>query len=661
MQKYFILVIMFIVATVAAAAEIPLQIAPHQPKIGKLLEDSLLTAPAGQRFKIWVFFTDKGIFDTQSYKMTAANLRPLFSERAVNRRVHRTNSPSFDFYDIPVNADYVRSLELLGMEISHQSRWLNAVSGYADYEIIGRLAALRYVAEIKPVARTLPRPEPSYGSFKLRDISPTDLVYGSSFIQLNQINIPRMHRRGFTGKGVLVAIFDTGFKLDHTAFDSLSLVAKYDFINKDTSVGDTTHPSSEPSHGTTTLSVLGGFVPNTLIGAAYDADFAVAKTERTWEEVPAEEDDWAAAAEWADSLGAEIISSSLGYSLWYTSYEDLDGQTAVVTLAAEIAVSRGIAVFNSAGNERQHLFHYITPPADGASVIAMGAVDDEGMITAFSSAGPTYDGRIKPDLVAMGTGVCGANYPSGFSCSHSGTSFAAPLGAGAGALLLQAHPDWSPLQLKDAMLRSADRYNNPDNLYGYGLFDTYKAADFPLITPIDPIYLVVCDSLNLTITVSGMGIEVPNITAVNLPASAIFIADNSKRTADLRYLAKIEDVGLWEPLFIADFGTLADTFHLQLTIATRPQDGGHITVGPNPFSDSLTIFLGSNAGRPTEISIHTANGEKVWDNFTDNYNSARATVTWRGINNSGEKVASGVYFVVVKTERVQTKIKVFKK
>ena len=660
MKKLLLLLILLSgLIGITHAAPPRLVTAPAVPKIAGKFADTLNAAPADRKFKVWVFFTDKQIYDEATYKKAIDNLGSRFSPRAMERRQKRNASPTLDFFDIPISAEYVRSLQEAGMEVKNQSRWLNAISGYADYETLQKVSAFPFVMQVRPVAGAVKEPLLPVETPKLDGIPLPDSLYGSSLTQLKLINVPLVHRFGFTGKGVLIALFDTGFRLDHPAFDSLHLVAKYDFINNDTSVGETVCSDPNPRHGTLTLSAIAGFDPGNLIGSAYGADYAVAKTEDPCDEVPSEEDNWVAAAEWADSLGADIISSSLGYYDWYT-YADLDGNTAAITIAADRAVSRGIAVFNCAGNTRagcgpEPCFHYIIPPCDGDSVMAIGAVDGLGHILAFSSAGPTYDGRIKPDLVAMGFLVYSADHLGGYTLA-SGTSMAAPLAAGAAALIWEAHPDWGPVQVGDAMKQSADRYNNPDDLYGYGLFDTYKAADLFRINSVPPIFLAVGDSLNLRITVSGMEGSIPELSAENLPSSAVFV-DNHDRTGNLKYKAIREDSGTRSIVFIATLGAGEYRLAVSLTVLA----GRGVTFGPNPFSDSVTIFLGPAAGRPVEISIHSADGEKVWGKFSDNYNSERGTVIWHGVNDRGEKVTPGVYYMIVKTEKSTEKVKLFKK
>ena len=654
MRNIFLLLIIIIIVIIANPAfgiEPPFKIEPQSPKIVPVFQDSIKVASLTRDFKIWVFFTDKEIFDKSAYKKALTDLENRFTSRAMVRRQNRAESKALDFYDIPVSENYIRQLEQAGLKIAHQSRWLNAVSGYANPEIMKGISEFPFVSEIRPVAVAIEKPEPKE-PYKINDVGPQDTIYGASFTQLDQINIIKMHDFGYTGKGILIAFLDAGYRLDHPAFDSMNILAKYDFINNDTTVNDTifgdTIARGQPFHGTLTLSTCGGYAPGQLIGPAYNADYIVAMTEKTYIENQSEEDNWAAAAEWADSIGAHIISSSLGYLDWYT-YKDLDGKTATVTKAAELASSRGIAVFNAAGNERNSPFHYINPPADGPSVIAVGAVNSTGEIAGFSSVGPTYDGRIKPDLVAMGVATKGAYFEGGYTFSN-GTSLSTPLAAGAGALILEAHPDWSPAQLRQAMIGSADRYNDPDTVYGYGLFDTFKAAGIFRISQIDPIELAVGDSLNLKVTVAGFEDSAVTFSPQNLPPTAVFTVDG-----ELRYKAVEEDIGSREVEFFALFKGETTSLKVQFSVFLQ----GGIAVGPNPFSDSLRVFLGPDAGKLQEISIHTVAGEKVWEISADNNNGQGAIFVWRGINFRGQRVAPGVYFIVVRTDRLTQKFKVF--
>jgi len=571
-------------------------------KISKKFNVLLDTAASDNKFKIWIFFTDKGFSDNKSLKAKLKSIENNFTERSVKRRINRTGKTDiFDFYDIPVYREYVRALKSMGLVIQRESRWLNAVSVYANYETINRISDLPFVSKIKPVVkafRKTPMVDGEENSLPKSFKSSADIPvtwYGDSYIQLNRINVPRMHSLGYNGAGVLIAIFDTGFDLYHPVFGNLNLIADSSFID-DTLVNQ--------GHGTSTLSIVGGRADSTMIGSAYGADFITAATEVVSYENQTEEDNWVAAAEWADYMGADIITSSLGYTDWYV-YSDLDGNTAITTIAADIAASRGIAVFNSAGNERLKPFPHITPPADGDSVIAVGAVTSLGNLASFSSPGPTFDGRIKPDIMAMGEDVYRANPGTGYTYGN-GTSFSCPLAAGAAAILLQIHPDWTPMDLREAMIKSADRYSNPDNDFGYGIFDTFRAAALFEFYPIEPILLTIGDSLNLDISVFGQDTNSVVITAYYLPDSVEY-SDSGNGVANLKYKARSEDIGTRTLHFSAMAGLMQASIEVLFTVFANEE----ITAGPNPFSDSLTVFLGPDPGTLKNISIFSINGEKV--------------------------------------------------
>ncbi|MCP5115908.1 MAG: S8 family serine peptidase, partial [bacterium] len=307
--------------------------------------------------------------------------------------------------------------------------------------------------------------------------------YGTSFGQVEQIQVPAVHALGLHGEGVVIAVFDTGFtNLGHEALAHLDIAARWDFVNGDRAV-DNNRDRGNGSHGTETLSVLGGYAEGELVGPAFASTYLLAKTEDTESETPVEEDNWAAATEWAEALGADIISSSLGYLEFdsphpsYT-FEDMDGKTAVTTRAAQMAARRGVVVVTSAGNEGFHASHNtLGAPADGRLVLAIGAVDTFDNRADFSSVGPTADGRIKPDVMAQGVLVKTASprQPRQYRLSD-GTSFSCPLAAGVAALVLQAHPDWTVRRLRSALRSTADNADQPDKLMGWGVLDALAAV-----------------------------------------------------------------------------------------------------------------------------------------------------------------------------------------
>lgn len=446
--------------------------------------------------KYWVYFRDKGHGGLLKRQQLEALARAHLSERAVQRRLKRGSGSSlFDFTDVPVYRDYVRKVRAAGFRVWTVSKWLNAVSVFASPQSIERLRSLPFVKKIEPVNVFIRPPigqksvEKSKASVLGKTIRTHSLHYGPSFEQDSVIHVPEVHDLGYDGAGVLVGMLDTGFNWKHhKAFQNLKVVAEYDFIHHDSITANEAKDSlyfpdkpGQDSHGTETLSSLAGFDPGELIGPAYGASFALAKTEYVPTETRIEEDNWVAGIEWEDSLGADVVSSSLGYldfdnGFTYDYKSQLDGNTAVTTIAADLAVKKGIVVVNSAGNEGHTRPTTLITPADGDSVIAVGAVRMDGEIASFSSDGPTSDGRTKPDVVAPGVSVYVVSpYTKDRYTRSSGTSFSCPLTSGVCALILSAYPELKPMQVRDVLRKTANNAKHPDNLYGWGLIDAYKA------------------------------------------------------------------------------------------------------------------------------------------------------------------------------------------
>ena len=432
--------------------------------------------------KAWVYFTDKGSNIESELEAVTTNLTP----RALKRRLRNRSADNLvDFKDIAVNKNYISEIRSQVQKIRHKSRWLNAVSVEANGKALKHLRQFSFVKKIDIVRESkrkpLPEGEKPTGAQQLHS---TLLNYGNSFDQNNQINTIPLHNMGYDGSGVLVCMLDAGFiNLQHEALTHLNILHTWDFVNGDSIVWDEPGQMGSGWHGTYTLSTLAGYKEGQLIGPAYGADFILAKTENTDWEHNIEEDHWVAGAEWGDSLGADIISSSLGYREFdpgqnsYT-WQDLDGNTAVSTVGADIAASRGILVVNSAGNEGSAIFpeNTLIAPSDGDSVCCVGAVSSSGNRASFSSMGPTADGRTKPDVMARGVGtVCASPYNPGYT-SASGTSLSCPLVAGASALVLQVNPTWTNMQILEALKNTADNASSPSNTYGWGIINTYDAA-----------------------------------------------------------------------------------------------------------------------------------------------------------------------------------------
>ena len=406
--------------------------------------------------------------------------------------------------DLPVSQRYIERLREMGVAVRFSSRWFNAVSARVSSEVQRRVQAADFVVATRPVQR-LQRPSPPLPGM-LASPKLLQSHYGLAFEQLTQIAVPPLHDRGFTGTGVRVALLDNGFHYaEHAAFASIRVVAQRDFVNDDAIVSDEAdqpvtgdeRSGSQNLHGAQVLSLLAGYHPDHFIGVAPDAEYILAKTELddNMPEMPSEEDRWVAGLEWADSLGAQVVNSSLGYNRWDdgTGYSpaNLDGETALTSVAAALAVRRGIVVVVSAGNEANRDWHYITVPADADGAIAVGAVDVLGsgdgtpQIASFSSRGPTADGRIKPDVVAPGSGVVVADLRRGGYGRKGGTSFAAPLVSGVCTLLLEKNPEWTPAQVLEALRSTALDLGTagPDTVYGWGQINALAASGLDEVPP----------------------------------------------------------------------------------------------------------------------------------------------------------------------------------
>ncbi|NNG27294.1 MAG: S8 family serine peptidase, partial [Ignavibacteriaceae bacterium] len=381
-------------------------------KISNNLDVALNNTAENEEVHIWVFFTDKGNNLTGYY----SNPSMVVSEKSLLRRSKVLDANSLiSLTDLPVNENYVNELQNSGFKVKHRTKWLNGVSGWATKQVIEELNNLSFVIEMDIVHKyktdySVEEEESENTTLNNKNLSKPGSInsfnYGESFTQLNQITVPAVHNMGYTGQGIIICSMDAGFdNLAHEVFSSMNIIAMWDFVDNDPDV------SQLGSHGTSTLSTLGGFKEGQLIGPAFGSDFILARTEDTASETPIEEDNWIAAVEWADSIGVDVTSTSLSYLDYdppHTSYtwEDMDGNTARITIAADLAVKWGIFVVNSASNSGYHPDHNtLGAPADGDSVITVGAVDGSGARASFSSVGPTVDGRIKPDLMAMGSGV----------------------------------------------------------------------------------------------------------------------------------------------------------------------------------------------------------------------------------------------------------------
>lgn len=443
-----------------------------------MLIPAVQAQPSASPPKYWIFLKDKHGADGQAAPVEAGYL----SAEARARRTLRGQVPSPDL-DRPLAAAYLHRLQQQGLTPLVQSRWLNAVSVRMTPAQAAAIAALPFVEKVQPV-RTLTAARTHAASRSLLEETavvpfprPTRLDYGSSLMQLSLVNAVNLLEQGINGAGVRLGFLDTGFThfdFSHPALAHLvaegRVIATQDFTNQ---------PDDGSRHGMSVLSVATGFAEGQLIGPAWGASVLGARTEYTPTETNQEEDNYVAGLEWLEAQGADVVNASLGYSTFdagqqsYT-YADMDGETAVTTVAVDLAVMLGVVVVNSAGNEGNGAWQFITSPADADEVIAVGAATAAGVRSSFSSFGPTSDGRIKPDVSALGSNVYLATSTSSFNFSN-GTSFSSPMVAAVVAQMLQVNPDLTPAEVRQVLRETASLADSPNNELGWGIIDADAA------------------------------------------------------------------------------------------------------------------------------------------------------------------------------------------
>jgi len=450
--------------------------------IAPRLEATLVGVSSNEQIPVMVYFTDKGIRTQEDFNRAAAKRKAQFTEHALWRRA-KVGRAEMDFIDLPVSREHIQRIEALGVRLRVPLNWFNAATFEMTREKVGQVSNLPFVRKMDLVISFRRPLEPEVLEPELGSVSPPNeicaLNYGPSYWQVRQINVPICHDSGYSGRGVIVAMFDAGFG-DHACFDSIRnsgrLIDQHDFYtNRDT--------TDWYSHGRGTWSEAGGFYSTRLIGPGYGATWAIYRTEVASFERNVEEDYWAAALQRSDTLGVEVVSSSLGYFDFdsgqhsYT-YQDMNGNTAICSRAAKHAANLGIIVCNAMGNSGPSAGS-ITAPADADSILSIGAVDSVGTIASFSSRGPTYDGRMKPEVCAKGVSDYWASSSSRTAFgTASGTSCSTPLVGGSCAIVLQAHPTWTPMQVRRALMMTASRHTNPDNNYGWGIIDVWAAIHY---------------------------------------------------------------------------------------------------------------------------------------------------------------------------------------
>ena len=628
--------------------------------------------------KYFIYFKDKGIKSTDKllkeenfYKAAISGL----SEKCIERRIKNMGDDEIVTYeDVPINEEYIQKLEEMGINIENRLNWFNAVSCYPTYSEKNEILNLPFVEKIEPVKKFVFKdPDHSLSNNTLKKTSKSFLFdYGPSFDQLQLSDIPAVQDKGITGSGVLLGLLDTGFNWKHhESLENADVLAEYDFVFHDSSTAnDSLDDPAQHNHGTLVFSIVGGFKEGSLIGSAFGSEFILAKTEDIRTERHIEEDNYAAALEWMENYGVDVTSSSLGYSTFdlpefsYT-YADMNGKTTIVTRAAELAFRRGVVTVTSAGNEGDKPWHYITAPADGFNTLGIGAVNHSNEVASFSSRGPTYDGRIKPDVVAQGVSVycANANNYTGY-ITASGTSVSAPIASGVAALLLSASPYLKNTQVRNILLETAGNSHTPNNDRGYGLISAVKAIEFPNLNKtgntsysINKIYL---NNENINYQTMNIHYSTNGSEYIDQPMN---YDDNLRFTFNLPYLFNNELVDFYltyndnsgnsyrDPLnstYKFYYGSLDIGLNLNPEISYVDYQVSEPY--PNPFYPIQSTF--------TSVSIKTTGNENLTVKIIDPlgqqvyyYNTITSgydfRFDWYGKNENDVFVSSGAYFFLI--------------
>jgi subtilisin family serine protease len=616
------------------------------------------------RATLWVYFADKGEADAASLARAVAEGGDRVGAASRVRRARMTGGRFIaDVDDVPVAARYRARVEALGARIRQTSRWLNAVSVEVDEAGARQIAELSFVRRVEPVMHVEVACDP-----------PAD--YGASLTQNLGINAVAAIDSGYSAAGVVVAILDTGFRKDHAALAPLKRIAEWDFVNSD---GETANQAGDDAnqwnHGTGIWSILGGYlpVPGGVVGAAFNGSFILAKIHDIRVSMMADEDHWVAAAEWVDSIGVDIVQSSLAANY---PYQFLDGRTTPMAQATNVLTRHGALVVCAMGNSGPAAASLWTP-ADCDSVLAVGSVNESDLISSFSSRGPSFDGRGKPDLVAQGENTvwADAQTPNAIA-SYPGTSIAAPLVSAAAALVKEAHPDWTCQQIRYALKSTADKASTPDSTtYGWGRPNVLSAIyQSTLGGPVFP------KPFSLTMPPSGsVNVGSPVTfswrTARDLnPGDAVSYAVQLRRVSpeQVVFTSSTSDT------FITYGGPLvSNTLYEWKVVATdlgghgRPcaepfqfTSAGNVAVGPgpgempgparvlsfgnrpNPFSTStqIEIRLAGNAdGEQMTLRVFDVRGRRV-RTLLEGAPGVSASIAWDGRTESGERARAGIYY-----------------
>ena len=610
-------------------------------------------------------FKDKG-----SNPFSIANPSQYLTQRALDRRA-RYNIP-IDSADLPVTPRYIDSLRLAGsVIILNSSKWLNQVAiKTSDAAALAKINSFPFVISASPIgSRTVPGND--IGINKKLDSSSIDNIpvtarpndindyynYGNSHGQVKLHNGDFLHNHGFRGEGMQLAVLDAGFfhYKSLQTFDSIrnnnQILGTWDFVTNDESVDE------DNSHGMQCLSTIAANIPGVFVGTAPKTKFYLYRTEDVASEYPIEEQNLAAAAERADSLGVDICSISLGYntfsnSLFDYAYADLNGNTTISARAADAAAKKGMLMVIAAGNEGNNSWHYLITPSDADSVLTVGAVDTTGVIGSFSSYGPSSDGQVKPAVAATGVLAVVANTGNGLPSYGFGTSFACPNMAGVTTCLWQAFPEASNMDIINTLELSANKYSNPDNRTGYGIPDAKKA-----FVILQKRYYTKQSSIANCTAQLQFSLKTDNTMSLvierRLPAETNYSAvttlqdngaygmhtlaydDNLNGQAQgaIKYRVKM--------IISTDTTYYLDSMTVNNVDACNSVLENNISIGPNPVSEELNVNIERATAAKISISIQNALGQIV---YQDEFQQPTGIQTKKIPMN---RFSNGVYFVKI--------------
>ena len=602
----------------------------------------------------WIIqFTDK---NNSPYSLN----QPIayLSQKAIDRRTKQ--QIPIDSSDLPVNSSYIQQVLAKGnVTYLSQAKWMNQILIYctdnATIDAINQLPFVKKTQAIGLLVSTHKEEKPKEPIQKLNKSSFTNtttgdtLDYGNSYNQVHIHDGEFLHNKGFTGDGITIAILDGGFYhyKELGAFDSIRLQNRLlginDFVDYDNSVDE------DDAHGMYCLSTIAANIPGVMVGTAPNASFWLLRTENVSSEYPIEEHNWAAAAAFADSAGADMISSSLGYYYFDDpsfnhSYNDFYANNTTVSIAAEMAAKKGMIVTNSAGNEGSKTWKYLVFPADADSICAVGAVNNDSVIASFSSYG--YPGKIKPNVVSVGAGtvIMGTN---NVPVTGNGTSFSNPNINGLIACLWQAFPEFNNMTILNAVYESADKFTNPDNRYGYGIPNMKRAYiilkkkqnielygnEFLFATPnpfTNEINVKVIaqkeGNINLTLLDNDGNI----VASISIPSEEQEVYDTSFTALDNlpagNYAVKYNDGENIRTVILTKNGITLNDW---------------LVAAPVPFNTQLTVYLKAPETGHINIRIIDAAGRVITSTAMDIILNNYYTIPFKNVS----ALSKGVYFV----------------